>query len=830
MPTVLRSLAVVLAALVPLPAAAQLVRGTVVVEPGPAPVEGALVSLLDTTTAPRATAITGADGGFRLRAPAAGRYRVVARRIGFAPDTSPPVTVPAGGEAAVRLAVTRTPFTLAATRVVADVRCGGEQASPRTLALLDQARLALELERATRAEGRFGAEIEVTGQVLDGNGADVRRAERTRRAGPTTAPFVTVAPESIAVRGYVARDSTGYVFHAPDADVLLAPDFLRTHCVLDARGEGGLDAVGIRTASSVPGTGVRGTLLLDPRTAELRRFEFRYERLPSELRGREAGGWVAYRPVQGGRWIADAWTIRFPLVAGGPTAIVGRGVTVERVQQGRVLRVYAAGAADSVRSRGALVTGVVLDSLGGGAPLAGAEVRVRGTARVAVTDSAGRFRFDSVPAGRRGVTLAMPGLDSLGIGVAPRWVDVQDGDSLHVVLATPSPVALRAAACGGDSARAATAPGILLLGTVRDARTGAPRADATVRAEWITLDRAGRLADARTEWREVRTDEQGAYALCDVPLRDAARVALSARAGGAGTGAVWLPPEVRPPYVVGLTVADDAGRESRRVGSAALAGRVVGVDGAPLVGARVRVDGVDSVARTTATGDFRLAGLPGGTHTLRVAHLGASPTWRLVDLVPGEERRVEVRLSRGARTLPTVVVRGERDERGLALDAVERRLRPRADVWMDRAVYLRRRTNELLDPLKPYAQNHGQLANGFQFPVLARGAVGWCVPLVVADDRPLELLEIPAVNPADVEALAVFRQGTNAPGGYASMPTLRYDDLGRRDEREGKSDMLTEIGRRDLDAMGIREGIRYGPQCGVVMVYTQRGRGSPPPR
>jgi hypothetical protein len=275
--------------------------------------------------------------------------------------------------------------------------------------------------------------------VRDARGTDLRRAERERRAGPTTAPFVTVAPESIAVRGYVTRDSAGHVFHAPDADVLLAPDFLRTHCVSDARAEGGLDAVGIRTATSVPGTGVRGTLLLDPTTSELRRFEFRYERLPPALRGREAGGWVTYRRLDGGRWIADAWTIRFPLPSETPGGIVGRGVTVDRVQEGRVLRVYAAGATDAVRSRGALVTGVVLDSLGTGGPLAGAAVRVPGTARTAVTDARGRFRLDSVPAGRRARGARPAGARLARPRRRPRWIDVQDGDSLAVRLATPSP-------------------------------------------------------------------------------------------------------------------------------------------------------------------------------------------------------------------------------------------------------------------------------------------------------------------------------------------------------------------------------------------------------
>jgi hypothetical protein len=470
-----------------------------------------------------------------------------------------------------------------------------------------------------------------------------------------------------------------------------------------------------------------------------------------------------------------------------------------------------------VRSLGALVTGVVLDSLGTGAPLAGAEVHVDGTLRSATTDSAGRFRIDSVPSGRRALVLTLPRLDSLGVGGVPRWVDVQDGDSLDVTLATPPSGALRAVACGADTA---AVPGLLLLGSVRDVRTGAPRADATVRAEWITVGDARSVADARSEWREVSADAQGAYAMCDLPVRDAARVAITARAEGAGTGQVWLPPDVRPPYVLDLLVAADADRAARGgVRSAVLAGRVVGTDGAPLNGARVRVDGVDSVARTNAAGEFRLAALPGGTHTLRVAHLGSSPTWRLVDLVPGETRRVEMTLGRGTPTLATVVVQGERDERGLALDALERRLKPRADVWMDRDTYARRRSNDVLDPLKAYAQNHGRLSMGLEFPVIARGPVGWCVPFVALDGRPVDLLDVWAVDPSDVEAVAVFRRGANAPSEIAVLPTYAYDDSGRR-----------LPGPPKWAVSALEGGIHYGPACGVVMVYTQRGSGSPLPR
>src|SRR5215207_4504316 len=67
----------------------------------------------------------------------------------------------------------------------------------------------------------------------------------------------------------------------------------------------------------------------------------------------------------------------------------------------------------------ASITGTVYDSLVANGPLASAEVVVQGTDFVAVTDPSGRFRIDSVPAGRSVLRFYHPTLDSLGFAAAP---------------------------------------------------------------------------------------------------------------------------------------------------------------------------------------------------------------------------------------------------------------------------------------------------------------------------------------------------------------------------------------------------------------------------
>ena len=80
----LRRLSIMLAiASGPVAAGAQVVRGTITERASSAPIVGALVTLESATSSPVAfSVLSNAQGEYALRAPAAGRYRVTAKRIG----------------------------------------------------------------------------------------------------------------------------------------------------------------------------------------------------------------------------------------------------------------------------------------------------------------------------------------------------------------------------------------------------------------------------------------------------------------------------------------------------------------------------------------------------------------------------------------------------------------------------------------------------------------------------------------------------------------------------------------------------------------------------
>src|SRR5579863_9605063 len=88
----------------------------------------------------------------------------------------------------------------------------------------------------------------------------------------------------------------------------------------------------------------------------------------------------------------------------------------------------------------ASVVGVAVDSLRGG-PLTEATVVVSdGGVRQAMTDATGRFRIDSIPPGTHRIALFHPLLDALGFTVASAPLSFTPGDTVHLVIATPSPL------------------------------------------------------------------------------------------------------------------------------------------------------------------------------------------------------------------------------------------------------------------------------------------------------------------------------------------------------------------------------------------------------
>lgn len=456
-------LALVLAcSAIPAALAAQTVSGTLVAAERGAPLAGATVTLLDEGGRAVAAAQSRRDGGFTLTAPAAGRYRVRAERIGHAATLSEPFALAAGESFTLRLQAASQGVQLAALRVTAGDR--GCVVNPRTgaetAALWEEARKVLSATRLSETSGGTEYTIRRFNRELDPSTAMIRSAREDTAAGRSVVPFRSLPPEELAREGYLRREGRDNVFFAPDARVLLSDEFLDGHCfrVVPGRGE----AAGLIGLAFEPVRGrrlpdVQGTLWLDLVSAELRFLEFAYTNLGA-LAGKESwGGTVEFDRSEAGMWIVNRWKLRLPVV-GRASNPRGRSVADARVGVVAISEVGAEVLGAGAPPAAGVVAGTVFDSTRA-APLAGATVVLAGTGHRATTDAAGAFRIDGVPAGRYQVEFTHPRADSLRWKPDAAEVAVESGESA-VLLSLPRRAAARVAVSGRDTLRVVHLEGV----------------------------------------------------------------------------------------------------------------------------------------------------------------------------------------------------------------------------------------------------------------------------------------------------------------------------------------------------------------------------------
>ena len=447
-----------LALALPVPAAAraQALRLAVTEDGTGTPLVGALASVLDSGGRTVAEGITSGEGRRLLVVGAAGRYRVLVRRIGYEPFTSDPLLVGAADTLDVALRIPPRRVVLSAVRVWGETHCRGrgrgDAGAARLATLWGQISTALLVGDLTRrgrgpagAAHRFDRRIDARAELLD---IAVGPLQRT-----SPRPFYAVSPAELSTRGYVRQDPRdgSATYFAPDERVLLSPEFWRDHCfeVVAGRGEtAGLIGMRFTPARRRRPPDIAGVLWADSATAELRHLDFWYddESLPPEAKGPDrSGGQIVFQRLATGEWVVGAWRLRMPRFrrverSSGPglvhllgydetggIALPPEGAPVPPLLE-RYLRLVAAGrVAGTVRERpgGAAVAGarVALWPLPLGSDLDIEELDERGPGTgpraatlaitharplVALADEAGRFALDSVPPGRWLVEGASP--------------------------------------------------------------------------------------------------------------------------------------------------------------------------------------------------------------------------------------------------------------------------------------------------------------------------------------------------------------------------------------------------------------------------------------
>jgi hypothetical protein len=418
-----------LAALLAVPAiaAAQSVRGLIVERADSVPVPGAVVLLLDRSGGVAARALTNERGEYRLAAPGPGTYRVRTLRIGFRPETSPPIGLAAGQETVHAAMVAGAPVMLDTVRVLGRNVCRlhGDSAVA-TYGLWEQARTALTAVDLTARARALNATIVTYERALDPRNGRVREQSVGIKSGITTRPWVSLSADSLRRIGYVVTGAGGWVtYYAPDLDVLLSSAFLEDHCLRVARSTDD-SRVGIAfepTRERSRMAEIRGTVWLDRKSAELRKMDFRYTNIPREQEREDAGGEMEFVRMKNGAWAISRWQIRMPVLEMREASEASGVPGIPTRPETRLSEIKLAGGELSMIARGAdtlfalpplTLSGVVVDSASGG-PLPGARVELKGTSLATVADATGRFAIAGVLPGAYTLEVSTPPMDSVGL-------------------------------------------------------------------------------------------------------------------------------------------------------------------------------------------------------------------------------------------------------------------------------------------------------------------------------------------------------------------------------------------------------------------------------
>ena len=513
----------------------QAVRGAVRDGVRGAPVEGAMVVLLDEAGNNRASVLTAADGGFTVNVPSAGLYQLRVDRIGYASTPDGPFDVARGSVVQRLIETAVAPVELGRLNVEGARRCEVRPAEGlATASVWEETRKALAAAVWTAERELYRFSWMRYTRDLSANGRRVLDEDRSYRRNFVSQPFSSVDPEVLARDGFLETQGQEVLYSAPDANVILSESFLDSHCFgLESAEDADPPMIGLRF-EPIPGRRVpevEGVLWLESEGAQLRSLEYRYVNLGRRVDGDDASGELTFRGLPNGTWIVNKWRIRMPRLEAENNRYGRPGryrILGYREGGGVVNRVATAtGEVVDQGERGAGVHGLVTDSLG--RPLPSMRVWIEGTSFETTTEANGVFAITDVGEGVWAVSTNHPDLEALGFTGQTQVVELEGRESVSVRLELPSAHRVAHERCRS------TPPALdeaIVIGRVVD-WSGAGVDGARVRIAWSD-HRIPRSEDARIgdpvwifETRdgiESEVESGGTFVFCSVPTEYTVRL------------------------------------------------------------------------------------------------------------------------------------------------------------------------------------------------------------------------------------------------------------------------------------------------------------------
>jgi hypothetical protein len=422
--------------------------------------------------------------------------------------------------------------------------------------------------------------------------------------------------------------------------------------------------------------------------------------------------------------------------------------------------------------------GVAVDSVHAG-PLVGALIQVEGTARMALSDSLGRFLVDSIKPGSYRVIVEHPMLDTLGISLVTPPMEITANMVTQTIIAVPSSDYLVGLFC--TPARRALGPGAL-VGRVREPDSDVAAEGARVSFVWYDPDPVGLPANLRItkktpRVREATVTADGTYRLCGLPEKYEGKLQAQRKDGGE-TAEVTVTQELGTLALRSVSVAplrkiaaNDTGAPRLARGTARVTGKVVNSSGAPVVNARVGLMGSSAAALTRSNGEFTLDSLPAGTQALVVRQLGYSPTEVPVELSSRTPARVTVKLGIMVPQLSPVEVVSRREQGLQKVGFLDRKRTSAGGYFIGPDELAKRQAMKFTDVLRTTPGIRVTEQNGQAMISSTRSAQGNGCVTVYVDGAPWQQLD-PGdldtfVQPNEVAAIEIYN-GASIPAQFTT--------------------------------------------------------------
>ncbi len=414
------------------------------------------------------------------------------------------------------------------------------------------------------------------------------------------------------------------------------------------------------------------------------------------------------------------------------------------------------------------VRGVVFDSLRG-KPLDNASVSIADGHMTKSTDPSGRFEFDSVPPGTHIITARHALLDSIGLpGLTTKALVTEDGSEVN--LSVPSFASMWRVACG--ERRAPRDSGIV-YGTIRDAESSRPIANASVDVSWSDFMLQNQKVVERRWQVDTKSNNQGGYAICGVPTDLADQIRVHAESGE--SGALELPVGGTRVQRRDLLIAPNDSSTRGRV-----RGTIIDHLGAIVEGAVIRVDS-SSETRSDSAGAFELSRVPAGTREVKILAIGAEPMTIITDILPHETTNLSVQL-KPVYTLHTVTTTGNRGVRVFASEFEVRR-KSGFGYMQDSTTIVK--YNQFVNVLRAIPSLNIQQKPSSLTITVPDGKGGACQPDVLIDGARAAFNHLLDLMPNEIGAVEVYTHPAHIPARFAPV------------------------------------GIQ--PQCGMILVWTKYG-------